>query len=114
MSFEHQIKELIITDNELKELGEKIKLLREKRNALEKELNVLAKTNDLTDKIVKFQDIKLKFVNTKVMEPLTFRYLDKTIGEIIKNPSQAQAIMSYIKEKREVKIVPEIKRIFNN
>jgi dihydroorotase len=56
----------------------------------------------------------VKFANTKVIEPLTFRYLEKTLGEIIKNENQVKIIMDHIKQKREIKIVPEIKRFSNN
>ena len=63
---------------------------------------------------IKVNSDKLKFVETKVPEPLTFKYLEKTLGEIINNDSQIQLIMEHIKQKRTIKIVPEIKRFSNN
>ena len=51
---------------------------------------------------------------TKVQSPLTFKYLEKSLGEIIKNENQVKQIVEYIKNKREVKVVPEIKRFSNN
>ena len=57
---------------------------------------------------------KLKFTNTKVPEPLTFKYLEKTLGEVIKNENQVKLIMEHIRQKREIKVVPEIKRFSNN
>jgi dihydroorotase len=45
---------------------------------------------------------------------LTFKYLEKTLGEIIKNESQVKLIMEHIKQKREIKVVPEIKRFSAN
>lgn len=52
----------------------------------------------------------LKFTNTKITAPLTFTYIKQTLGEIIKNKEQIETILSYLKSKRETKIVPEIKR----
>jgi dihydroorotase len=68
----------------------------------------------MVDKTFKVNNDKLKFVDTKVPEPLTFKYLEKTLGEIIKNESQVQVIMEHIKQKRAIKIVPEIKRFSSN
>lgn len=114
MSFEHQIKQWVSIDNELKELNEKTKALREKRNALEASLASYATANHIFNNTIKFQDVKLKFANTKVTEPLTFRYLEKKLHEVIQNEEHVKKIVDYIKEKRESKIVPEIKRLSIN
>jgi seryl-tRNA synthetase len=112
--FENQIKQWVHLDNQLKELNNKTKELREKRNALEQNITTYASSNNLSNSTVQIGDGKLKFVNTKVPEPLTFKYLEKSLGEIIKNDSQVQVIMEHIKQKRTVKVVPEIKRFSNN
>ncbi len=114
MSFENEIKQWIQIDNQLKELNERTKLLREKRNTLEKNITTYAASNNLSNSTVKFNQEKLKFVDTKVPEPLTFKYLEKTLGEIIKDETKVHLIMEHIKQKRSIKIVPEIKRFSNN
>ena len=114
MSFEGQIQQWVQIDNQLKQLNDKAKELRDKRNLLEQNITNHAFSNNLSDSTVKISDGRLKFVNTKVQEPLTFRYLEKTLSEIIKNESQVKLMMEHIREKRSVKIVPEIKRFSNN
>lgn len=114
MSFENKIQQWVQLDNQLKKLNEQIKQLREQRNSLESNLTTYAKTNHMADTTIKVNNDKLKFVDTKVPEPLTFKYLEKTLGEIIKNETQVQLIMEHIKQKRAVKIVPEIKRFSSN
>ena len=114
MSFENEIKQWVQLDNQLKELNERTKLLREKRNTLEKNITTYAASNNLSNSTVQISDGRLKFTNTKVPEPLTFKYLEKTLGEVIKNEKQVQLIMDHIKQKREIKLVPEIKRFSNN
>jgi hypothetical protein len=114
MSFENKIQQWVQLDNQLKKLNEQVKQLREQRNSLETNLTTYAKSNNMADTTIKVNSDKLKFVDTKVPEPLTFKYLEKTLGEIIKNESQVQLIMEHLKQKRAVKVIPEIKRFSNN
>jgi seryl-tRNA synthetase len=112
MSFENQIQQWVQLDNQLKQLNEKTKELREKRNMLEEKITNYA--NNLSNATVQISDGKLKFVNTKVQEPLTFKYLERTLCEVIKNESQVKLIMEHIKQKRAIRNVAEIKRFSNN
>lgn len=114
IGFENQIKQWVQLDNQLKELNEKTKELREKRNTLERNITTYVASNNLSNSTVQISDGRLKFTNTKVTEPLTFKYLEKTLREVIKNENQVNLILQHIKQKREIKIIPEIKRFSNN
>lgn len=114
MSFENNIKQWIAVDNQLKTLNDKMKTLRDTRNALSGNITDYAKQNNLSNSTLNVGDEKLKFVNSKVQSPLTFKFLEKTLGEVIRNEVQAKLIVDQIKDKRETKIVPEIKRFSNN
>ena len=114
MSFENKIQQWVQLDNQLKQINEKTKELREKRSILEENITSYASINNLSNTTVQISDGKLRFAETKVTEPLTFKYLEKTLSEVIKNESQIKLIMEHIKQKRSVKIVPEIKRFSNN
>ena len=114
MSFESKIQQWVSLDNQLKQLNEKVKDLRDKRNNLEENITSYASENNLSNATVKISDGRLKFTNTKVAEPLTFKYLEKTLGEVIKNEAQVKLIMENLKQKRSFKIVPEIKRFSTN
>ena len=114
MSFENNIQQWVQLDNELKKLNDRVKQLREQKNSLETNLTNYAKTNNITNSVIQFNQNKLKFIDTKVPEPLTFKYLEKTLGEIIKDETKVSLIMEHIKQKRAIKIVPEIKRFSAN
>jgi len=114
MSFDTKVQQWVQLDNELKHLSDRVKILRDQRNALESNLTTYAKTNNMTNSTIQLNSDKLKFVDTKVQEPLTYKYLEKTLGGIIKDETKVQQIMEHIKQKRAVKIVPEIKRYSNN
>lgn len=114
MSFEQQIQQWVSIDNKIRLLNDQIKDLREKKMKLSDNLNDYAKDNNLSNATIQISDGKLKFANTKVQSPLTFKYLEKSLNEIIKNENQVKQIVEYIKNKRDVKVVPEIKRFSNN
>ena len=114
MSFEQQIQQWVSYDNQMRQLNEKAKEIREKRNVLEQNITQYASLNNLSNSTINISDGRLKIANTRIHEPITLKYLERTLSEIIKNESQAKIIMEQIKEKRSVKIVPEIKRFSKN
>lgn len=114
MSFENQIAQWVSIDNQLKIVNEQTKVLRDKRNTLSENITQYAANNNLSNATVQISDGRLKFANTRVPEPLTFKYLERALGEVIKNESQVSLIMTHLKEKRNIKTIQEIKRFSNN
>jgi HD superfamily phosphohydrolase len=114
MNFEQTIQQWVVLDNQIKSYNDKLKELRTKRENIEQKLSQHALNNNLMNSVIKTSDSKLKFVNTKITSPLTFKYLEKSLGEIIKNNEQVNTIVNYIKNNRENKVVPELKRYYNN
>jgi hypothetical protein len=113
MSFEQQIQQWVTIDNQMKIVGDKMKELRDKKNTLSEQINTHIETTQFNS-AVKISDGQLKFVKVKETQPLTFKYLETCLSEIIKNEEQVKKIIEYIKNKREVKYVPEIKRLYSN
>lgn len=114
MSFEQNIQQWVAIDNQIKLLNDKIYELREKKTKLGENITNHVEQNNLRNATIQISDGKLRFVHTKVSSPLTFKYVEKSLGEVIKNQTQVKQIVEYLKEKRDVKVVPEIKRISNN
>ena len=114
MNLDQQIKDWVQLDNQLKIWNEKVKELRDKRNLVHNGIIDYASKHDLLNSNIKIGDNKLKFNQTKITNPLTFKYLEKCLGEVIRNENQVTQIMDYIKSKREVKSIYEIKRYSNN
>jgi ferritin len=114
MSFEQQIQQWIAIDNQIKILNDKMKELRNKKNNISEQINTHIETSQLSDASIKISDGQLKFIKVKETQQLTFKYLETCLSEIIKNEEQVKKIVDYIKNKREVKYVPEIKRLYNN
>lgn len=112
LSFNQKIQEWVSLDNQIKQMNENIRALRDKRNTLEKYIMEDAENNKCKNSIIRITDGSLKFVNTRVPEPVTFKYLERTMSEIIKNEPQVKRIIEHIKDKRNIKIVSEIKRFY--
>jgi len=114
MSFEQQIQQWVNVDNQIKNITETLKELREQKNTISNQINSHIETNQLSNASVKLSDGQLRFVKVKETQQITFKYLETCLSEIIKNEDQVRQIVDYIKNKREVKYVPEIKRFYNN
>ena len=109
-SFEENIQNWVLLDNQLKILNEKIHAVRDKKSQLLDSITEYAEKNKLMDANIQISDGKLKFMKTRISEPLTFKYLEKSLSNIIRNEAQVKQIMEHIKTNREIKIVPEMKR----
>ncbi len=110
MSFEQNIQKWVSLDNKIKILTENLNELREQKAELAKTLFTHAERNNLRNSNIQISDGKLKFVTTKVYNPLSFKYVEKSLGEIIHNEEQVTKIVNYLKNNREVKTVQELKR----
>jgi hypothetical protein len=87
-------------DTKIKELNNQLRTLREKRNLLEAHI---IKHN--------IQHSQCKIIETKSVEPITFRYLEKSLGEIIPDKQQLQKVMEHLKQRRQVTLYKEIQRL---
>ena len=114
MSFEQNIQYWVSIDNQIKTLSEQMKELRDKKNVITEKINTHVETSKLENVSVKISDGQLKFVKVKDTQQLTFKYLETCLVEIIKNEEQVKKIIEYIKNKREVTYIPEIKRLYSN
>ena len=114
MNFEQQIQQWVSIDNQMKILSEKMKELRDKKNHVSEQINNHIETEQLSNASVKINDGQLRFVKVKETQQLTFKYLETCLSEIIKNEEQVHKIVEYIKNKREIKYIPEIKRYYSN
>lgn len=108
--FEQQLQQWVQYDNQLKSMAREMKALREKRDELEAQLTDYAKRNNYVNRLIQWKQERFKIVETKVTEPLTFRYLEKSLGEIIADDTKVRQIVEHVRTHRASKLVSEIKR----
>ena len=109
MNFEQQIQHWIIMDKEQHLLNEKIKQLRDRKTKLSQQILYYAREKNIDS--FKLGSEKIKFAISNVYQPITLKYLDTCLKNIIKNEDQVSKIIDYIKSKRDVKTSFEIKRL---
>ena len=112
MSFEERIKEWVSTDNMMKLYLEKIRGLRHKRNDITDALVTYAADKNLDHAVIQISDGRLKFQQTKTTAPLTFKFIEQCLNDCIANTEDVDQIIKYIKEKRSIRVVQDIKRFY--
>ena len=113
-TFDKQIQKWIELDNKLKKINNEIKTTREMKNDLESSIMEIVNNKKLLNTSISTIDGRLRFVETKSSNPLSLTFVEQCLHELIPNALQVQHILKYIKEKREIKINPEIKRYYNS
>jgi hypothetical protein len=114
MTFETNIKEWVMIDNQIKAKNEELKRLRTQKNDLNSNIISYANHNNLTKSVVNISDGRLKFINFNQAEPLTFKYIENTLNRIISDSNQVDFILNALKQNRIIKNSLEIKRFSNN
>jgi septal ring factor EnvC (AmiA/AmiB activator) len=113
-AFDKQIQKWIELDNKLKKINNEIKTTREMKNDLEASIMDIVANKKLLNTSISTTDGRLRFIETKSSNPLSLTFVEQCLHELIPNALQVQHILKYIKEKREIKINPEIKRYYNS
>lgn len=112
--FDKQIQKWVEMDNKIKKINAELKTSRELKNDLETSIMATVNSKKLLNTSLSLPDGKLRFVETKTTNPISLTFVEQCLNDLIPNKSQVQHILKYIKEKREIKINPEIKRYYNS
>ena len=95
-SLEDNIKTYVELDNQLKLINDKAKLIREKKNSINKNVCDYLERNNHTDTIIEITDGSLKLSETKIQTPLSYKFVEKCLGEIILDKEKVEHIIQYI------------------
>ena len=113
--FDKQIQKWVEVDNKIKKINAELKSSREMKNELETSIMTTVNNKKLLNTSLSLSDGgRLRFMETKTTNPISLTFVEQCLNELIPNKSQVQHILKYMKDKREIKINPEIKRYYNN
>ena len=107
MTFEGGIKDWVILDNKIRLLNQELKEYRNEKKKLTEKIYEI-NTNNYNN--IKISDGRLKFVNTKINNTLSYKFIKKCLEECINDENKIKEIINLMKEKRDFKYVQEIKR----
>ena len=111
--FDKQIQKWIEMDNNIKKINAELKTSRELKNDIETSIMETVNNKKLLNTSISLPDGRLRFVETKTTNPISLTFIEKCLNDLIPNKSQVQHILKYMKDKRESKTNPEIKRYYN-
>ncbi len=112
--FDKQIQKWIEMDNKIKKINAELKTSRDLKNDIETSIMETVNNKKLLNTSLSLPDGRLRFVETKTTNPISLTFIEKCLNDLIPNKSQVQHILKYMKDKREIKTNPEIKRYHNN
>tara|TARA_B100000424_G_scaffold95981_1_gene72152 strand:+ start:388 stop:735 length:348 start_codon:yes stop_codon:yes gene_type:complete len=112
--FQKNIKEWVTLDTQLKKLNEACKVTREKKNVINDDIFNFVNSNNLSSSVIKISDGRLKFSQNKYSPPLSISFLEKCCYEFFEDDNLVGEFLNYVREKRETKIIPDIKRFYDN
>jgi hypothetical protein len=112
--FDKQIQKWVEVDNKIKKMNAELKSSREMKNDLEASIMTTVNNKKMLNTSLSLPDGRLRFVETKTTNPISLTFVEQCLNDLIPNKSQVQHILKYMKDKREIKINPEIKRYYNS
>jgi hypothetical protein len=113
MSFEEQIKSWVSIDNQIKLHNEKLKQLRGQRNNITEKVTSYLEENSLEQAKIEITGGSIGFVQNRVVAPLSLKFVEGCLKDVIANEGQVEQIMNYIKEKRDIKYTPDLRRVYD-
>ena len=111
--FIQNIKKWVLLDSQLKIVNEKTKKMRELKHELINKICEYSNNHKINNKIT-ITDGELRITEKKEYSPLTFTYIQECLQKIISEQEQVDFIIKYLKDNREISIVPDIRRTFSN
>lgn len=112
MNYNEAIQRWVQYDNKLKEYNEKIKPLRENKRKLEEKIIDFTKSNNLNEHTIKISDGTITFKQQINQTPLSIKFIEKCLHDIIPSNESVNKIMNYIASQRQSNEKINIKRSF--
>ena len=104
------VKNWVILDQKIQMINEKTKQIRELKSTITTDICDYIKRNNITSNIG-ISNGELRMYDKKDYKPLTFTYVEKCLNEIIKDKTQVEYIIKYLKDNREITTSQDIKRV---
>jgi hypothetical protein len=112
--FIENIQKWVMIDSQIKLINEKVKKARETQHKILDEINTYVSENKIENTKIEISDGELRFYEKKEYQPITFGYLEDSLGKIISDKKQVDFIMNYLRENREITVSKDIRRNYKN
>ncbi len=102
------------TDNQIRQLNNQLRDLRSTRDTLTNNVCTYMKTAGIDKRKIEISDSTISYYEKTETASLSFGYLEKKLAEIIPEKDQVEYIIKYLKDGRESKRVPDLRRVYRN
>ena len=112
--FIENIQKWVMLDSQIKLINEKVKKARETKHEVLEEITTYVTENNIENTKIEISDGELRFYEKKEYQPITFGYVEDSLGKIISDKKQVDFIMNYLRENREITVSKDIRRNYKN
>jgi len=112
--FIENIQRWVTIDSQIKLINEKVKKARTIKSALMEDITTFAYDNNIENTKIEISDGELRFYEKKEYQPITFGYVEESLGKIISDKKQVEFIINYLRENREISVCKDIRRNYKN
>lgn len=110
--FIEKVKKWVIMDSQLKIVNEKTKQLRELKSQLNHQICDFMNNHNLAQNRITISDGELRLHEKKEYSAITFGYIQRCLADLIKDDTQVEFIIQYLKDNREITTSSDIKRTY--
>jgi len=110
--FIEKVKKWVVMDSQLKIVNEKTKQLREMKSQLNHQICDFMNNHNLAKNKITISDGELRLHEKKEYSTITFGYIQRCLADLIKDDTQVEFIIQYLKDNREITTSSDIKRTY--
>ena len=112
--FSDMIRKWTVADTQIRSLNSQLRDLRSSRDALTTNVCDYMKSHGLNNRKIEISDSVLSYYEKTETSSLSYTYLEKKLVEIIPEKEQVEYIIKYLKDNRETKKIPDLRRVYRN
>jgi len=110
LDLEKFVNKWVLVDDQLTILQEKTKTMREWKKKLTDTILEIMDKKGLSHKIMSIPNGELSIQDKREYSSLSYGFIEECLEEIITDKKKVADIVDYLRDKREIKIVKEIRR----
>jgi hypothetical protein len=108
--FIENIQKWVKLDSQMKAVNEKLRKARELKHKLLDNIVQYVELNKLESTKIEISDGELRFYEKREYQPITFTYIEESLGKLLADKKQVECIMNYLRENREITVSTDIRR----
>ena len=108
--FIENIQKWVKLDSQMKAVNEKLRKARELKHTLLANIVHYVERNKLETTKIEISDGELRFYEKREYQPITFTYIEESLGKLLADKKQVECIMNYLRENREITVSTDIRR----